>query len=68
MEGNEVIFLDEPSTGMDPNARRKLWAVIKEETILKNKVRYHFYLIIKSIYKNYDLVCSGAPIDDTFDG
>jgi len=25
---NDLVFLDEPSCGMDPDARRSLWAVI----------------------------------------
>lgn len=37
LEGNDVIFMDEPSTGMDPSARRKLWKIIKEETVEKKK-------------------------------
>jgi len=30
--GNEIIYLDEPSTGMDPGARRALWHVIAQQT------------------------------------
>jgi ABC-2 type transport system ATP-binding protein len=26
----DIIFLDEPTTGLDPQARRKMWDVIKE--------------------------------------
>ncbi len=26
----DILFLDEPSTGLDPHGRRELWAVIKE--------------------------------------
>jgi len=29
LEGNQIIFLDEPSTGMDPFARRSLWEAIE---------------------------------------
>jgi len=32
----ELLFLDEPTTGLDPNARRAMWGVIKG---LKNKGR-----------------------------
>lgn len=36
MLGNPpIIFLDEPSTGMDPEARRFMWTVISNVATLK---------------------------------
>ena len=38
MIGNPpIIFLDEPSTGMDPKAKRFMWSVISNITTLKKK-------------------------------
>ena len=38
MIGNPpIIFLDEPSTGMDPKSKRFMWSVISNITTLKKK-------------------------------
>lgn len=38
MLGNPpIIFLDEPSTGMDPQARRFMWKVISNVATLKKQ-------------------------------
>lgn len=31
LKGSKILFLDEPSSGMDPGARVALWKVIKYE-------------------------------------
>lgn len=38
MIGNPpIVFLDEPSTGMDPNARRFMWNVISKISTKRKK-------------------------------
>ena len=38
MIGNPpIVFLDEPSTGMDPQARRFMWTVISKISTLRGK-------------------------------
>lgn len=27
--GSKIIFLDEPSSGLDPNSRQSIWAILK---------------------------------------
>lgn len=28
--GSKILFLDEPSSGMDPNSRRIIWKILEE--------------------------------------
>jgi ABC-type multidrug transport system ATPase subunit len=35
--GNQILFLDEPSTGMDPGARRAMWKVIKNSNTMRDR-------------------------------
>jgi ABC-type multidrug transport system ATPase subunit len=35
--GNQILCLDEPSTGMDPSARRAMWSVIKSNSTMKDR-------------------------------
>ena len=67
--GSEVVFLDEPSSGMDITSRRKLWDVLKrcitdriivltthymeEAAVLGNRV---------GIISEGELQCSGTPL------
>jgi len=36
----KVIFLDEPTTGLDPKSRRNIWELIKS---LKNEKNYYLF-------------------------
>lgn len=36
--GEKVLFLDEPSSGMDPNSRRLIWDILKEVKTEKRTV------------------------------
>jgi len=38
MVGNPpIVFLDEPSTGMDPKAKRFMWSIISKISTLRKK-------------------------------
>ena len=37
----KIIFLDEPTTGMDPKSRRKVWHLI--QNLKKNRVIYNSF-------------------------
>ena len=38
LSNGDIIFLDEPTTGLDPQARRRLWEVIEEMKVLGKTV------------------------------
>ncbi|CAG8750890.1 20260_t:CDS:2, partial [Gigaspora margarita] len=47
-----LIFLDEPTTGLDPESRRQIWKIIVEAEVLCNKI---------GIMSRGTLRCIGAP-------
>ena len=60
----EVVFLDEPTTGLDPKARRDVWDVI---TGLKNKgktvfLTTHYMGEVESLADNVSLIYDGKII------
>ena len=70
----ELLFLDEPTTGFDPNARRNAWEIVKNLTALGKTVflTTHFmdeaqYLARRvAIIANGEIVAEGPP--DTLAG
>lgn len=58
LPGTQVIFLDEPSTGMDPVARRGLWNIIQEE---QNKENHTVVLTTHSM-EEAEAVCTNVAI------
>ena len=65
----ELLFLDEPTTGFDPNARRNAWAIVKNLADLGKTVflTTHFmdeaqYLAGRvAIIRSGEIVAEGAP-------
>jgi ABC-2 type transport system ATP-binding protein len=65
----ELLFLDEPTTGFDPNARRNAWAIVKNLAALGKTVflTTHFmdeaqYLAGRvAIIRSGEIVAEGAP-------
>ena len=45
----KIVFLDEPSTGMDPVARRQMWDIISQARALAFTDNMHSYSYILSI-------------------
>lgn len=58
LPGTQVVFLDEPSTGMDPVARRALWNIIQEE---QNKEGHTVVLTTHSM-EEAEAVCTNVGI------
>lgn len=58
LPGTQVIFLDEPSTGMDPVARRNLWSIIQEE----QKKEDHTIVLTTHSMEEAEAVCTNIAI------
>lgn len=68
MHGPSILFLDEPTSGVDPNTRRKFWANIKEMALGGTTVfvTTHYMLEAEycdriSIMKTGEVVALGSP-------
>lgn len=68
MHRPSILFLDEPTSGVDPNTRRKFWASIREMASLGTTVfvTTHYMLEAEycdriSIMKTGDVVAMGSP-------
>src|SRR5204863_9658707 len=65
----ELLFLDEPTTGFDPNARRNAWEIVKSLTAIGKTVflTTHFmdeaqYLANRvAVIAKGEIVADGAP-------
>ena len=67
--GSEVIFLDEPSSGMDITSRRQLWDIVKEQVKGKIIVLTTHYMEEAAvlgkrigIISNGEMKCIGTPL------
>jgi energy-coupling factor transporter ATP-binding protein EcfA2 len=52
-----IIFLDEPSTGMDPASRRKMWNALKKvrssgRTLILTSHRWVMHTFMEPFYKH----------------
>lgn len=56
MGDTEIIFLDEPTTGLDPKRRRELWQIIK--SIKKNKT----FIISTHLMEEAEFLCDKIGI------
>lgn len=56
----KVIFLDEPTTGLDPENKRQLWDIIIEEQ--KNKSRQQSVVITTHSMEEADVLCNRIGI------
>ena len=56
----EVVFLDEPTTGLDPESRRHLWDILKE----CNKDKSRAIVLTTHSMEEADVLCSRIGIVD----
>lgn len=79
INGPDVVFLDEPTTGLDPNARRLFWSLIERVKAQGRTIvlTTHYMEEAQSlcdqiaIMQKGDIIAQGAPIDllaEHFDG
>ncbi|MBI5949683.1 MAG: ABC transporter ATP-binding protein [Chloroflexi bacterium] len=61
----ELIFLDEPTTGLDPGGRRQLWEVVEQFTALKKTVvlTTHYLDEAEALAGRVGVIVAGALVE-----
>lgn len=55
----KIIFMDEPSTGMDPRARRYMWDVILK---MSNKMKHSSIILTTHLMEEAEALCGKLGI------